>query len=126
MVQLNGYFESNYNKQVFDSYLQKDLMIANNNLAIKRTMTVEHQSQYAINEHINKYNKLTMEMATSINKALLDEHNKVNVSSMAFYEYLSPLLLHDKIKDPIVNFSLLYNNKPLIKKTNSRICNKDT
>ena len=124
MVQLNGYFESNYNKQVFDSYLQKDLMIANNNLAIKRTMTVEHQSQYAINEHINKYNKLTMEMATSINKALLDVHNKVNVSSMAFYEYLSPLLLHDKIKDPIVNFSLLYNNKPLIKKLTQEYATK--
>ncbi len=32
-----------------------------------------------------------------------------------FYTKLTPLLINGKVKDPIINFSLLYNNRVLIK-----------
>ncbi|MEC6882113.1 hypothetical protein [Photobacterium piscicola] len=124
MVLLNGYFESTYNKQVFDHYLQKDLMIANNNLAIKRTINMGRQSQHAIDNYVEQYNKLTMAMANNIDKTLLDDQNKVNISSMAFYEKLSPLRLGNKIKDPIVNFAILYNNKALVTKLTQEYATK--
>ena len=115
MVQLNGYFEYDYNKQVFDNYLQKDLMVANNNLAIKRTFKTEQQVQYSIEKLINKSKQLNIAMAANINKNLLDKDNMIDISSTAFYDQLLPLLSNN-IKDPTLNFSLLYNNKSLIKK----------
>lgn len=113
MVQLNGYFEPNYNKQVFDKYLQKDLMIANNNLNIKRTIKKEQSSQYLIEKLIDKNKQLNKQMADDINKELLDENNLIDISSSAFYEEITPLL-NKNIKNPIMNFALLYNNKSLI------------
>lgn len=115
MVQLNGYFEYDYNKQVFNNYLQKDLMVANNNLAIKRTFKTEQQVQYSIEKLINKSKQLNIAMAANINKNLLDKDNMIDISSTAFYDQLLPLLSNN-IKDPTLNFSLLYNNKSLIKK----------
>ena len=54
-------------------------------------------------------------MAANINKNLLDKDNMIDISSTAFYDQLLPLLSNN-IKDPTLNFSLLYNNKSLIKK----------
>ncbi len=124
MVGLNGYFEANYNKQVFDHYLQKDLMVANNNLAIKRTINMGKQSQHTIDNYIQQYNKLTIAMENNIDRALLDEQNQINISSKAFYQKLSPLLLSNKIKDPIVNFLILYNNKGLVTKLTQEYATK--
>ncbi len=115
MVQLNGYFESDYNKQVFEHYLQKDLIIANNNLAIKRTLNHEQQSYHSIEKQLNRLKQLNQQMSTIMNSDLLDDNNKVNISTSEFYKELSPLLINGRINDPIINFSLLYNNKNLIK-----------
>ncbi|PSU68894.1 hypothetical protein CTM67_20395 [Photobacterium phosphoreum] len=124
MVKLNGYFESNYNKQVFDDYLQKDLMIANNNLIIKRTMKSEQNAQYSIKEYVNKSKQLHLEMNINIDKYLLDDNNRVDISSAAFYKKLSPLLTNNTIKNPIINFSLLYNNKNVVEKFTQQYATK--
>ncbi|PSW59488.1 hypothetical protein C0W54_19970 [Photobacterium kishitanii] len=115
MLQLNGYFASNYNKQVFDSYLQKDLVIATNNLAIKRTLNDEKQPCNTIDTQLKTLEKLNAAMTNDINKLLLDDNNEINISSPDFYTKLTPLLINGKVKDPIINFSLLYNNRVLIK-----------
>ncbi|MCD9517671.1 hypothetical protein [Photobacterium phosphoreum] len=124
MVKLNGYFESNYNKQVFDDYLQKDLMIANNDLIIKRTMKSEQNAQYSIKEYVNKSKQLHLEMNINIDKYLLDDNNRVDISSAAFYKKLSPLLTNNTIKNPIINFSLLYNNKNVVEKFTQQYATK--
>lgn len=124
MLQLNGYFSSNYNKQISDSYLQKDLVIANNNLAIKRMINAELQPCNAIDIQQINLKKLNIAMTNDINKDLLDDNNEINISTPAFYDELSPLLTSGKIKDPIINFSLLYNNKILIRNFTNQYATK--
>ena len=114
MVTLNGYFDLNYNKQVFDDYLQKDLMTANNNLAIKRTIKSQQNSQHAIEEYVNKSKQLHLKMDLNADKSLLDDNNIIDISSTEFHKKLSRLLTNRSIKNPIVNFSLLFNNKNLV------------
>ncbi|OBU16405.1 hypothetical protein AYY19_04405 [Photobacterium aquimaris] len=116
MVELNGHFEPSYGKQVFNSYLQKDLVIANNNLAEKRLMSTKPRPYDAIGLEIKRLMKLNFEMNTNINKALLDDNNHINISTPTFYSKLAPLFSNGKIRDPIINFSLLCKNNSLIEK----------
>ncbi|OBU27258.1 hypothetical protein AYY22_03185 [Photobacterium kishitanii] len=63
-------------------------------------------------------------MTNNINKSLLDNNNEINISSPDFYTKLTPLLINGKVKDPIINFSLLYNNRVLIKKFTNEYATK--
>lgn len=116
MVQLNGYFESDYNEQVFDNYLHKNLIIANNNLTTKRSLNAEWQGNYAIEKQVNKLKQLNIALSKNMNNHLLDEHKNINISTTEFYKKLSPLLTSGDVKDPISPFSQLYNNKIVIEK----------
>ncbi|WP_146107028.1 hypothetical protein [Photobacterium aquimaris] len=124
MVELNGHFEPNYDKQVYDSYLQKDLAIANNNLAERRLMNTKPLPCDAIGLEIKQLKKLNLEMNADINRALLDDNNQINILTPSFYSKLAPLFTNGKIKDPIINFSLLCENKNLIEKFTHKYAEK--
>ncbi len=51
-------------------------------------------------------------MTNDINKLLLDDNNEIrHLITLNFYTELTPLLINGKVKDPIINFSLFYNNR---------------
>lgn len=124
MVELNGHFEPNYGKQVFNSYLQKDLINANNNLAERRLMSKKTRPCDAISLEIKQLRKLNFEMNTAINRFLLDDNNQINISTPTFYSKLAPLFSNGKIKDPIINFALLCKNKNVIEKFTQQYAEK--
>ncbi len=94
-------------------------------MAIKRTLNNEKQPCNTIDTQLKTLERLNAAMTNDINKLLLDDNNEINISSIPeFYTKLTPLLINGKVKDPIINFSLLYNNRVLIKKLHKRIRHK--
>nr|WP_161119760.1 hypothetical protein [Photobacterium lucens]MZG58339.1 hypothetical protein [Photobacterium lucens] len=114
MTYLNGFYDTKNNTHYFANNLRSQLINVQNNYAYRQTLCQRKcPSSLALEQQLAK---LKEEKLTVIDKALVDENNKIDVHSIAFSKLLNHTFTSENLglSDPLTPFSDLYHNPQVV------------
>ncbi|WP_434145414.1 hypothetical protein [Photobacterium leiognathi] len=114
MTYLNGFYDTKTNKHYFVNNLRSQLIQAQNNYADKQTLCRRKcPSLLALEQQLVK---LKEDKLNLIDKALVDENNKINIHSVAFSQLLKKAFTSENLglSDPLTGFATLYRDPQIV------------